>query len=227
MKLTNVTKNLKERWPQVLMVFGALLLDVVVGYRSLVSWQASQTREAQNRETLAVLATRQQVISELTADKNTLSQVALLVDGVFPNTSSAPVVMSQIQQIASETGIAVSALQFAGTPGDKVGTIKVQAAVKGTYEQVKNFLRTMESSGRMLQVSSLRLQAVDQLDASGITATFDISSLHFTGTVPPLSSAAYFKSPEFGKLRSILDSYKIYTPQNDSGTVGKSNPFLP
>lgn len=227
MKITDVTKKLKERWPLVLIVFGALLLDIVVGYQSLVSWQNSKIKEAQNRETLMVLTTRQKIISELATDKTTLSQVSLLVDGVFPTLSSAPVVMAQIQQIASETGIAISALQFAGSTSDKQGAIKVQAAVKGTYEQVKNFLRTVESSGRMLQVSSLRLQAVDQLDVSGITATFDISSLHFTGGVLPLAASAYFKSAEFTKLRTILGSYKIYTPQNDSGAVGKLNPFLP
>lgn len=196
----------------IILIVISLAIAIGLGWPGLSSWQAQKKALDTATARLSQLERRQIVVNDLVTAKTNLSQAALLVDSVLADSSTVPAVMSQVGQIASENGVSVSALQFAGSVSDKGDFVKVQVAVKGSYEQIKNFLQAVESSGGLLLVGSLRLLAESQVSSNIMTATLDISNPYFAGSVPETTDGAYFKSSEFNKLISTLNGYKLYTP---------------
>lgn len=237
--MNNFIQKIKPYLSSVIMVSLAIILLVGVGLTCYFNWQ-EQSKILQGAKTrLEALTAKKASLDKLTSSSGSSLQLETLVNGVLVNESSVPVVMDQIQQIAGETGVTVVALQFSGssvasTAAGTGNSIKLQASVSGPYQSVQSFLRSIESSGRLLLVSSLKFSSdIAQISSAGpvaqngsyVTATLDINNPYFSGTVDPNADITALLAPEFTNLAKVIQNYKIYSPQISNGAVGKDNPF--
>jgi len=205
----------------VLVAVGLIIL--LAGGGLLLSWQTEQTALDSVKAQVAVLEEKKAALDRLVAAKIPLGTYEATINGVLVDEPSVPVVMDQVQQIASESNVVVSALQFAGSGTS--GT-RLQVSVGGAYTNVLAFLNRLETAGRLLTVSSLRVSAgVAGGSNSDVTATLELGNHSFSGQVSPQVDITKLITPEYTHLFQVLAGYKIYQARSGSGVVGKPNPF--
>lgn len=241
--MKNLNQPLQKIKPYLLsasLLVGSILLFLAIGLTSFFGWQEQQSLLSQTNIRLADLTARKAAIDKLNSSSISLSQLGTLANGILADESSAPVVMDQVQQIAAENGVSVVALQFSGnssSTSDSLGnSVKLQVSVSGPYENVKNFLKSIESSGRLLLVTSLHFSsevsaavstpATPVQGGSAVTATLDIVNPYFSGKVDKTVDITKLVLPEFSTLANKLSSYRVYVPRVGQGAIGKQNPFL-
>jgi len=236
--LNLLTQKIKPYWLGLAFLGAALLITGLATVTSLLSWQQNLTEMASAQAELDTLTSRKNALDKLLSSKVALSQDKELLDAVLASDPSVPIVMTQVQQIASGTGVALTALQFSEVSAAKEVTtgksIKLQASVGGPYTSIQNFLHEVENSGRLLMVDSLRFAASvakSNPTAGGgsaeVTATLSINSPYFdeVGVEVANTNVLDLISPEFTKLIATLKTYRIYSTVVDESGVGKSNPF--
>ncbi len=224
---------------------GALILFLAVGLTSFSKYQSNFAKSQEIKQQLVELKARLTIINEASPEKDIIVENSKLMDFLLPNEASVPVVMTEVQQIANENGVTLTALQFA-EGGSTAGGVKaaansvnMQTSATGSYAQIQAFLKGIENAGRLLIVESLRFSAVTNQPVSSpgetilppttstttITVALNLVSPTFAGKPATLGQATSFNTPEFTKLIDLVKTFKIYSPTIDASGVGKENPF--
>ncbi|MCX6783547.1 MAG: type 4a pilus biogenesis protein PilO [candidate division WWE3 bacterium] len=187
---------------------------------------------------LSTLSSRLTTLKVYASNQNELRADNLLFDSVLTSDPSVPVVVTQVQQLAIDSSVSLSALQF--SPGAPTGSgaassnnvIGMQLSVSGSYNNVSAFLRNVENCGRLINVKSLRLSTSNvgltagQTDITqAVTATLTLESPYYVKSSKAETATVDLKNPEFIKMVTLLRTFKIYAPRVDNSGIGKSNPF--
>jgi|GEM_PF-3342429 len=222
---------------------GALILFLAIGLTSFSKYQSDSVKTKEIEGQLEGLKARLAIVNKTSPDRASLAENSKLMDAVLPSDSSVPVVMTEVQQIANETGVTLTALQFAEggstVGGTKLaGAVNMQTSAAGSYNTIQAFLKGLENAGRLLIVDSLRFSSTSSqpvaaigettpssVGTTTITVSLNLVSPTFAGKPGTLSQAVSFNTPEFTKLINLVKTFKIYSPTVDASGVGKSNPF--
>ncbi|MCL5004087.1 MAG: type II secretion system protein M [Patescibacteria group bacterium] len=207
---------------------GGLLLLVLVFLPTVGALAPTFNQLSNDKNTLADLKSQSQKINNYVSLQQPLKSTATLVDQALPDAGNIPDLMTQIQSIASGSAVTLRSLQFGGSTGGSKGsfqTISLQAVFEGSYAGISSLLKNLESTSRLIGVSSISFDA--QKDPNDVSSTFVITAYYLPVAVSPAVDQATldFQSPATQKVLNFLKNLTPYTPQTTSVDVGKSNPF--
>jgi Tfp pilus assembly protein PilO len=174
-----------------------------------------------SKTTLAnTLVEKYQKLNLLLDFKNSVEENRQLVSDVLASEPLVPLLLTQVDLIARESGLNVTRLSY--SIGEGVGTsreltsnysvVAVSLAVEGTYNQVVTFLSNLENSGRFVGVGSLRFTA-DSADSNVISASLTLFSPYVELTTTAITDDPIvfdLNNTEFQQVMGRLKQLKIY-----------------
>lgn len=134
---------------------------VVVGVALLVIYPWSRQvltkrkRIPQEQEQLAKLVDKLKVLNQV--DEEQISQYLLDVEMVLPSQPRPPLVLASLETLAGKAGLKVSSSQYTGI---EKGAVVAEMTSEGGYEQVIEFVRSLQNAAPVLQVRSLKISQV-------------------------------------------------------------------
>ncbi|MBU2566333.1 type 4a pilus biogenesis protein PilO [Patescibacteria group bacterium] len=121
-------------------------------------------------------------LSRSVAAANTIdSEVLDKVDRALPREISIPEMLVQVEQASKSNGVSVSSISFEQTTTKKnengLQPVGMTMAVKaGSYQQLKSFLNSLETS---LRIMDLQLLSVAQFDEKGVSFTLQMQTYYY------------------------------------------------
>lgn len=124
-----------------------------------------------------LLAQQKNAVSQLTNLQNELqnqniAQFQEAISLVFPLTENMPQALSQIETIAQTNGLNVQSITFSYQPlkpsaakteiAKGIGTLRFRLKLLGSYEAIKEFVKTIETNVRLIDVAELKLNRSGQ-----------------------------------------------------------------
>jgi len=105
------------------------------------------------------------------------------INAALPKTKNQTEILAQIQHVASDVGLSISGVAFAGSAGPSATSQAVKSGLvlalpvtfqtTGTYAQLEAFLSKMESLNRFTSVTNL---AVNKVDAKKISFSINLNA---------------------------------------------------
>ncbi len=128
------------------------------------------TSELDDRTALAQqLVAKVEKLNNLLDFKQNVDESAVLVSKALSEEPLVPQLLTQIDQIAKESGLSITRMSYAlndtGEVDPKVGNYQVVAvnlSVSGNYNQIVTFLTNLENSSRVINVSTVRFTVDDE-----------------------------------------------------------------
>lgn len=153
----------------VVLLFGAS----VVVFTSLIRpefdlIQQTRGRRAAGLQALERARTVGQVIGNLRTAYESMTEFQQSVSNSLPNGEAVPLFLNQIQGLAGLNKLALNSISFqpqtVEPSADKIvwptKTIRVTIQAEGRYQNLKEFLRDVETNIRLTDVRSLKLRSV-------------------------------------------------------------------
>jgi Tfp pilus assembly protein PilO len=176
----------------------ALGLSAVMGfviiYPSVKSLPALKLEVESKKALEAQLSSKLDNLKNLTEFKSVVDENSMLVQKVLVDEPLVPQLLTQIDQIAKESGLDVTKLNysFSENAGAPVGataadvakaaaaqtsykTVDVALGTTGNFDQVVVFLQNMEKAARLINVESFRYSA-DQKEPFKLDVSFSLVS---------------------------------------------------
>lgn len=138
-----------------LAIAGVILLAIVPFLRSV---QAGETELAQQEQVLKNSEDLVAVLNQLTAQFGSLQGDLGKVEIAIPSKEDLPRLLVEIPQLVAQNGMILSNIAF-GESDEKVEgyrSTSINLATKGTYLNLKSFLRTLEQNLRLYDVVSIK-----------------------------------------------------------------------
>ena len=119
------------------------------------------------RETL--LASRTKIINdilELKKDYQSKKAEIEKISAAIPSKKGLPEIITAFEFMSSSTGLSLTTLNVAENPSseDPFNTLRIENKLSGGYESFRNFLSSVESSRRLVDIYMARLN----LEATGV-----------------------------------------------------------
>lgn len=206
---------------------GSLLLIFLVvwpGFTSIPALYSQNNEEAAN---LATLKEKQAKIDGLITSAQAVKSGILLADKALPSKDDVPILLNQIQTIATGSGVTLKSLQFSGIIKAESGSHKkvaIQAVMEGSFSNIESMLTNFENTTRIINLSSLSFDS--RKNEGNLTVNLGLVSYFLEND--PKSSAALSLDLSASQTNATLDylkKLKPYEPQIINIDVGKSNPF--
>lgn len=223
----------KENLTSVLFPLLAVVVGVGTAYFYVLPTFRSlyQLREERGelREEYAELKEKGDRLAALEASN--LSSYLTTFKVALPDEEKVPELMSQVQAIAKEAGVEVSALQFAGREEKGTPKVRLQAEVGGDYKSLLSFVEKVEKASRVLKVENLGFTKKEEEgkgEGGGLSASLGLSSYFLE---PPREQKVEaplefdLSSSSFQKVLGKVQELKVYEVEPAKGPVGKENPF--
>lgn len=138
-------------------------------------------QELQNKENLAVqLENKVTKLTNLVDFRQNVDDSRQLIDKALVSEPEVPQLLSQVDLIARESGLAVQRLSYAvndsGSEAAAAGyqVVAVNLGTEGTYNQVVTFLRNIENASRVINVNNVRFST--ESDTGLVSTTFVLIS---------------------------------------------------
>lgn len=239
---------LKPYYPSIIGGLGTVVfLIITLGLWGGISPRRDRVAQAESK--LEILGEKYEFLIELQSARGILSEDAELLDIALPSEDAVPALMTQVQRIASESGVRLQALQFGGGGGRvegepeveavgqvgsgesliEVGVVSLQAVAEGPFVNIRIFLYNLERAVRLISVEEVRFSTASAGGTSGrLVATLRLSSAYLSSKSPgtvesPLQLS--LSDPEFLTLMDFLKTLRVYEPQAPAGPTGKTDPF--
>ena len=215
---------------------GSLFFILVLLFPSLSSIPTLRTKLSAKNEELKQLKAKSSRLNSLISNQSTLKANLKLVDMAVPSKDNVPNLMTQIQRIASDSGVTLKALQF-GTSSlntsagesnrvlaDKnIKRVLLQAIAEGAFSNLQSFLRNLEEASRLISVDNVTFE--NKKSGSSVASTLGLTS-YYVDNVPTDPSFSLDLGSEDLKTTLVkLKSMKIYETETTFSGVGKANPF--
>ncbi len=206
-----------------LVLFLFILLPTAGGLPGVYKKNNEQSAELKN------VSQRLENINKLVSLQQSLKSSVSLVDKALPSSEQVPALMTQIQAIATESGVTLKALQFGGLvkiEGAAYRKISLQAILEGTFSNLFSLLKNLETSSRIVDVESV---AFDTRKGEGaLSATLGLAAYYLDASLAVKNepgAAMTFTSKGGLDTLDYLKKLKVYEPKTRPSTTGKSNPF--
>lgn len=173
-------------------------------------------------------------LEKLSASKDTVNSDLTLLSNILVSEELVPQLLTQITQIGTEAGLAINRLTYSITstatptapatvdsvaasleePTSNLSSVNVTLGASGDYNQVVNFLKTMENSARLLSVSSFRFTGTSADETiGGYEFTFILNSPYLTvksDAVTDDAIALDISSREHIDFMNKMNMFKLY-----------------
>jgi len=176
----------------------------------------------QNKQELGTLKAAESELAKLMDSINSDKKEITRLEGIIPSSKKLPEIIVQMESLSHEAGLKLKKVSFE-TPSEgkdnkaknkdvdtkerEYAEISVKLSLTGTYDQILNFLRSVEETERIYSVRSIILAREYEVAQSSIDADIELST---------------FAVKHDGEL---LDDPGAYEFMN--GTYGRENPFKP
>lgn len=198
-----------------------------------------QQEKKQVEARLEKLQKKRAALEELLAYKGTLVDNFKLLDTALPSEDNVPILMTEVQQIATDSGVVMSSLKYAGgktaESGKKakvkisdLGRVRLQAVIEGPYAFLQNFIGNIEKASRVINVDSVKFSTRSQ-EETIVSATLDLVSYYVPApeekVVVDAPITLDLGAPAFVGLMDKVKALRVYEVTVTSGGIGKSDPF--
>ena len=171
----------------------SISLGVIVFYPSFKALPRLKD-EKETKETLSTtLDSKLTTLNKLLDYQSVVEENSTLVKDVLVEEASVPELLTQIDLIATESGLVVDKMNYSfsdlgkaptssGTEGvsDATNTsykmINVTMGAKGNVEQLVTFFKNLENAARLIDVDSFRYSSQDADQGQFLSVTFDLKS---------------------------------------------------
>lgn len=194
---------------------GFLLLAAVVflapGVFFLLSIPSRQAEVSAARDRLSLLQEKNKKLSDVLSNVKTIESNLELVQTAVPTADDVPMLMTQLENLGKSSGVTVQHLGFGGGKeaagaGNQEEVAKPAAlqkvsltvVVTGTYAALESFLKNLEQTSRVINVTTLRFSPSREGEGeeAKLSATLGVTAYY----LPEASS------PEGGALTLDLAS---------------------
>lgn len=208
-------------------VGGSLLLFFTVILPNLNSLPDLYNKNNQESASLVSLKLKLSKIDVLITSAQAVKSGVLLADRALPSKDDVPILLNQIQAIATSSGVALKSLQFSGIAKSEVGSYKkvaVQAILEGSFANIVSMLTNFENTSRIINLSSFSFDS----RKSGDNLTVNLGLVSYFLENGPKTASELSLDLSLSQTAATLDylkKLKVYEPQIINTSVGKSNPF--
>lgn len=178
------TNAFKETLINFLVPLICAVLSIAVGFLVLYPSYSSLPELKSNLEKSVQmenqLSTKVDTLNRLLDFKKVMDEDAAFISNALSSNAMVPELLTQINQIAVDSGLAVSSLTYSfGSIEDKTtySNVEVNLGVEGAYGQLVTFLSNLENSARLINVNTFRYGIIISKDKSShLSLTFILSS---------------------------------------------------
>ena len=140
--------------PLVCFVVSVILITLII-VPAIKTFPAN-TREVNNKQgQINILKNKVEVLEKLVDFKTVVDEDFVLMTTAIPSESQVPQLLTQIDQISNESGLAVVSMNYTMSTV-LAGEINVTLTSSGNYDQIINFLSNLERSSRIIELDNLR-----------------------------------------------------------------------
>lgn len=148
-------------------LFGAILLGIagfLMFYFTLPSYDQTKQIGSAVKERKALFESRSKIMDNIVklktsydANKSQIDKISIII----PSQKRIPELVSSFENMAGSTGLALTTLNISdnsNTETDKeVKTLTISAKLVGTYDSYRNFLATVETNQRLIDVGASKV----------------------------------------------------------------------
>lgn len=179
------------------------------------------------------------MLEELLAYKGSLADSFKLLGTALPSEDEVPLFMTQVQQIATDSGVGMSSLKYAGgkkaETGKKaavetadLGRVRLQAVLEAPYAFLQGFISNLEKASRVINVDSVKFSAQSK-EMTIVSATLDLISYYTPipeeKVIVDAPITLDLGAPEFIGLLNKVKALRVYEVTVTPGGIGKPDPF--
>lgn len=189
----------------------ALVLFVVVPSLKVLPTNSRDINSRQEQS--KILKKKVDVLEKLVDFKSVVNEDFVLLSTAIPSESQVPQLLTQIDQISKESGMAIVTMNYT-LSNTSVGEVNVTLTATGNYDQIVSFLSNLEDSSRIIELDNLRYG--DNKDAEGKAAllvTFVLKSSYLTSNSKATETDSFsldITDPGFIGLLAKVKDLKIY-----------------
>ena len=226
------TNKAKDTLINFLVPLVALLVSAAMGL--FIIFPASQNipqlqSQVKQKATLNVqLEKKLEKLNTLLDFKDIVDENSAIAEKVLVSKSAVPELLTQIDMISKESGLEVTKLSYSlsdvsGKSGDDkdakaYDSVAVTLGVRGTFGQLKTFLKNLENSGRLVMVDTLRYN-VDTTAKSSLLEVLVVLNSPFlsvsSGAVTDDVINLDITGSDFLSLMDTVKGLKIYNISPD------------
>lgn len=221
-KKTFVQSLIKGYGLPVVCILGSIILLLISVRPALTRIQALRNEQAEIRKLLSVLTNKIEKLESFATRGEALDLDFELFDQAVPSESNIPTLLIQIQAVAKQAGVEISALQFGGQIGAAAGTgveqrwfeVRVKFASQSSMTNFRKLLQTLETATRIIDVESVRYTATVNEKTKALTLTNELTLVSYytskTAPSPETPIAFSFDDPTFNENSQVLEGLTPY-----------------
>jgi len=145
--------------------------------------------------------------------------------------------MTQVEKIATESGTLVKVLQFGKggqIPSDQKKeasqTLSLKASLEGGYDELLDFLTSLERASRVITVEDLRFsKSVGEAGSKKDLVTALGLEAYYVETEPKIVTEApltfSLEDESYLAIKDEVAALRIYKTKVDTSGIGKEDPF--
>ncbi len=187
--------KLPTKLPQVkwlVFIGGAALLGLAIFQLMSIPPKRQQIAAAEND--LAAARQKSEKLSEILSEAKTIESNLEAVQQALPAEDDVPALITQLEQLAKQSGVSVQHLGFgegaepsseaegAESRGE-IKTISLTVVVDGSYGALQTFLRNLESTSRIVNVTNFRFSpAQKKEEGAALSITLGLEAFYLAAT---------------------------------------------
>ncbi|KKS16923.1 MAG: hypothetical protein UU77_C0010G0019 [candidate division WWE3 bacterium GW2011_GWC1_41_7] len=175
------------------------------------------------------LESKRNTLKKLLDYMSVVDENSALVKDVLVEVAMVPELLTQIDMIATESGLEVTKMNYSFTDlgvaptvnetevstatSSSYKVVNVTMGAKGNMEQFTNFLRNLENSARLVDVESFRYSNDTSEESTGLVITFDLKSPYLFVESTAVTDDAVtldITDPEFTSMINKIKGLKYY-----------------
>lgn len=236
MSLNRFKSTLTENVYAAVGVVGSLFFVFVLLLPSFSSIPNLRLQAKTKNDDLKQLKAKSLNLNSLITNQSSLKSSLKIVDNAVPSKDDVPTLMTQIQKIATSSGVTLKALQFgAGTLGTAVGglsrlaadknikRVQLQVVAEGSFVGLQSFLKNVEEASRLISVDNLSFEA--KKGGEAIVSTLGLVSFYVDSLPADPNFSFDLGQSDFKSTLLKLKGLKVYEAEVTFSGVGKANPF--
>lgn len=219
-----------------ILLLGLIGMGALVAYPKYSKLPEKKAQIEQLTQKDQILGDKIQKLNDLNDFKDIIQEDSTIIDLALPSEARVPLLLTQVQKIALDSGLTITNLTYApmqGSEKNKANLVNVLLTAKGNYKQCITFLKSIESASRLIDLSTLRFTTSNKELPGNLETTALDMNVGLYSAYLPAEAQAIVESPitvdirgnEFVSLINKLKSLKVYDVKVDNSNIGKENPF--
>lgn len=217
--------KLQVKLPQTTMLIflvGVAIFGLAIFQFLSLPSQNQKIKTAENE--LVVLRQKNEKLSEILSEIKTLESNAEAVRIALPAADDVPTLIMQLEQIAKQSGLTVQHLGFGegakpsseaeeAKSGGGAKKVSATAVVSGSYASLQTFLKNLEESSRVVNVTNFRFSPGQKGEEAGLSITLGVEAFYLMeieSVLPEVPLTLDTSSKEYIDLIRKVKALRVY-----------------